>query len=107
MNEPKPSLSAQAILIRQLRRNVMMALNMLYPTKVLVGTLYRAVVGIEPTYEKALFVKDVFYLKDKGYVLLTSNPMKPAGKVEQDYIVLTAAGKEIAEQTMIDPAMEI
>jgi hypothetical protein len=100
-------MSADSILIRQRRRIVMQALNSFFPTRVYAGTVWRVVIGIDPDYEKSLFIKDVFYLQKKGYVELVINPLTNSGKFEEKFVLLTAEGKEIAEQTMIDPALKI
>jgi hypothetical protein len=104
---PQPNLNPDSIRIRELRRMIMQSLNTLFPSKAYVRTLWRIVIGIEPTYDKSMFVKDVFYLQAKGYVALTKSPLAENGKVEEQFILLTASGKEIAEQTMSDPALEI
>jgi hypothetical protein len=103
----RPNASSQSIAIRTVRRILMQLLNHSYPAKQYVHTLFNNAIYIEPTYEKAMFVKDLFYLQDKGYLKVIENVMEKGSELMDRYIVLTAAGKEIAEQTMIDPAMEI
>jgi hypothetical protein len=102
-----PTESAESISIRTQRRILMQSLNILFPRKALIQTLWNNAVYVEPTYERELFIKDIFYLEKKGYVEITCNPMQTPRSLNDKYIVLTAEGKEIAEQTMMDPALKI
>jgi hypothetical protein len=103
----QPNESAESIAIRTQRRILMQSLNILFPRKALILTLWNNAIYVEPTYERELFIKDIFYLQKKGYIEITTNPMKTSSKLDEKYILLTAEGKEIAEQTMTDPALKI
>ena len=103
----KPSESAESKAIRTIRHILMQCLNQSYPAKQYVRTLFENAIYIEPTYEKANFIKDIFYFQDKGYVKITENVLTKGSKLFDRFIVLTAPGKEIAEKTMTDDAMEI
>ena len=103
----QPNESAESIAIRTQRRILMQCLNTLFPRKAFIKTLWWAAIYIEPTYERAMFIKDIFYLEKKGYVRITENTLNEGCKLDDRFILLTAEGKEIAERTMDDPAMKI
>ena len=102
-----PNESAESIAIRTQRRILMIRLNAAFAAKMYIKTLWDNAVFNEPTYERAMFIKDLFYLQKKGYVEITENILDEGCKIDKRFIVLTAEGKEIAEQTMTDPAMKI
>lgn len=91
------------------RRAILTNLNLLYPTAVRLDSLYRTVCGYDPTYGKDLFAKDVCYFSDKRWIEFLDAAMGGAGQNQflSRVIKLTADGKEIAEQTMTDPALEL
>ena len=97
----------EAIKIKQQRRQLLTNLDLFYPSPVQVGTLYRTVIYIDPTYESAIYRKDIYYLKDKGYIEFVDDQLGGAQDFESKVIKLTAKGKEIAERTQSDPALEI
>jgi hypothetical protein len=103
----KPNQSAESVAIRTARRILMQSLNSSFPAKTYVKTLWGNAIYIEPTYDKEMFVKDIFYLQKKGYLELTENVLTQGSKLFDKFILLTAEGKEIAEQTMSDPALEL
>jgi hypothetical protein len=103
----KPGNSQQAEQIRTVRRILMQCLNRSYPAKQFVKTLFNKAIYIEPTYEKAAFVKDIFYLQDKGYLRISENVLTVGSDLMDRFVVLMADGKEIADKTMIDEAMEL
>jgi len=96
-----------AIKIKQQRRQLLTNLDLFYPTPVRLDSLYRTVCHIDPNYEMALFKKDVNYLQDKGYIEFVDDLLGGADTFEKKVIKLTAEGKEIAERTQTDPALEI
>jgi len=102
-----PNESAESLAIRTQRRILMQSLNSSFPAKTFIKSLFRNAIYVEPTYEKSMFIKDVFYLEKKGYVEISENCLTEGGPLFDRFILLTASGKEIAEQTMIDPAMKI
>jgi hypothetical protein len=103
----KPGSGHQAEQIRTVRRILMQCLNQSYPAKQFVKTLFNKAIYIEPTYDKGLFVKDIFYLQDKGYLRITENILMHGCELFEKFIVLSADGKEVADQTMVDEALEI
>lgn len=103
----KPGNNGQAEQIRTIRRIIMQRLNQSFPSRMLVSTLFKHAIYIEPTYEKRNYVKDLYYLEKKGYLEFPENILNKGAELMDRLIVLTATGKEIAEQTMVDDAMEI
>jgi hypothetical protein len=103
----KPGQSPQAEQIKTVRRILMQLLNHSFPARMLVSTLFKNTIYIEPTYDESLFVKDLFYFEKKGYIEFPENILNRGKTLMEKLIVLTAVGKEIAEQTMVDEAMEI
>jgi len=97
---------AEPLKIKLARRMMLNNLNILYPTPVMLRTLFRTLITVDPTYDESLFIKDVTYLLQKGYVQFINNPL--AGDKYKDHLAqLTASGKEIAERTATDSALEI
>lgn len=96
-----------AIKIKQQRRQLLTNLDLFYPTPVQLDSLYRTVCHIDPNYEFALFRKDINYLVDKDYIEFIDDVLGGADSFEKKVIKLTAKGKEIAERTQIDDALEI
>ena len=96
----------EAFIIKQARRMILEALNMTYPSGMFLDSLFRVTVGIDPTYDRSLFVKDISYLIAKGYVEYVSSPISQQ-IFSKKIASLTATGKEIADQTMTDKALEI
>lgn len=95
----------EVIKIKQQRRMLLTNLNLFYPTPVLLTTLWRTVCD-DPTYERALYQKDIVYFHQKGYIEYRGGPLA-SDEFDKKLVRLTAKGKEIAEQTMTDEALEI
>jgi len=97
---------SSAYIIKQVRRQILEALNMTYPSGMFVDSLFRVILGVDPTYDMTLFIKDVTYLTEKKYIEFASSPINQqifSKKIAR----LTPAGKEIADQTLTDKALEI
>ncbi len=96
----------EAIKIKQARGRVLTNLNLFYPQPVTLRTLYRTVCD-DPTYSQSYFQKDIHYFKAKKYIEFSDDVLGGAAAFEDKVVKLTAAGKEIAEGTATDPALEI
>ena len=96
-----------AMRIKQQRRQLLTNLELFYPTPVRLDSLYRTVCHIDPAYDVPLYKKDIYYLKDKGYIDFIDDAIGGMAAFEKKVVRLTAEGKEIAERTQIDPALEI
>jgi len=93
--------------MKQARIIILNSLNRLYPTPLMVGTLYRVMCGFDEHYDFSLLQKDVTYLKQKGYIEYIDDRLGSADRFADKCIGLTAEGKEIADRTQTDPALEI
>ena len=94
-------------IIKQQRRQLLTNLDLFYPTPVNLDCLYRTVINIDPTYEKVLFRKDIHYFKDKGYIEFVDDKLGGMDSFDKKVAKLTAVGKEVAEGTQNNPALEI
>ena len=96
----------EVLKIKQARGRLLVNLNLFYPHAVLVRTLYRTVCD-EPSYNKALLLKDLTYFHDKGYISWCEDVLRDSPEFEERLVKLTATGKEVAEGTITDDALEI
>jgi len=97
----------EAVKIKQIRKMILGNLNILYPTAMRLDSLFRTLIGIDPTYDDSLFAKDITYLQEKGYLEFVDDKIGGAGEFKKKVTKLTPEGKEIAERTQTDPALEI
>lgn len=97
----------EAVKMMQMRFLILSNLNRLYPTPLQVRTLYRVLCGFDENYSISLLQKDVAYLKQKGYLEYIDEKIGGAGSFGKKCIGLTAEGKEIADRTQTDNALEI
>jgi hypothetical protein len=79
---------------------------MTYPSGMFLDSLFRTILMVDPSYDQSLFVKDISYLVDKSYVCYVNSPISQS-IFSKKLVKLTASGKEIADQTMSDKALEI
>jgi hypothetical protein len=99
--------SPDAIKIITIRKNILNKLDMVYPSGLSLKDIMQMNSIIDPFYDWDLFKKDIAYLKEKGYITFIDNDPNLMQLTEQKIVKLTATGKEIAEGTMIDEALEI
>ncbi|MFA5251617.1 MAG: hypothetical protein WC454_03410 [Phycisphaerae bacterium] len=99
--------SSDAIKIITVRKNIMNKLDLVYPSGLSIKDIMQVNSIIDPFYDWDLFQKDITYLKEKGYIAFIDKDPNLMKSTEQKIIKLTATGKEIAEGTMIDEALEI
>jgi len=97
----------EAAKIKQMRQFILDTLNRLYPAPLQVQSLYRVLCGFDENYEMSLLQKDIAYLKDKGYVVNVDDLLGGSVSFKKKCIKLSATGKEIADDIINDPAMEI
>ena len=97
----------EAVKIMQMRKLILENLNRLYPTPVLVGTLYKVMCGFDEHYDFSLFQKDIVYLSQKSYIRFIDDVIGGSTSFRSKVIGLTAQGKEIADRTQRDSALEI
>lgn len=96
-----------AVKMKQKRLMILENLNRLYPSPIQACTLFRVLVAMDETYSISLLEKDVTYLKQKGYVEYIDDKLGGGSSFEKKVLGLTAKGKEIADNTIDDPALEI
>ena len=87
-------------------RRLLTNLQLFYPSPVRLDTLYRTVC-YDPIYCKALFQKDIMYFHQKGYIEFIDDVLGGADSFEHKVCLLTSKGKEVAEGTRTDEALEI
>lgn len=93
--------------IKQMRQFILSNLNRVYPTPLQVRTLFKVLTGFDEHYDKSLLAKDLSYLKQKGYIEHVDDQIGGSPTFEDKFIGLTADGKDIADRTQTDPALEI
>lgn len=95
--------------IRRVRGEVLRAMKMVYPGAMRGRQLLRSLLVIWPDLEWEHFRKDLAYLQDKGYVRrVVAGAEDPAEMPwRRRYFRLTAAGVEVADECVRDPALEV
>ncbi len=87
--------------IKMARNDLLAALNDAYPARVKKNIIYRTMIELDPHgYSHDLLNRDLAYLVDKGYV-------REIDVYGEKLYILTAKGKEIADDLIDDPALEI
>ena len=97
----------EAIKIKQARKNILRNLDLVYPSGLRMQALYQTVCAIDELYDENLFRKDIYYLKDKGYLTFIDDVIGGMDTFDRKVAKLTPDGKEISEGTDNDPALEI
>ncbi len=97
----------EAIKKKQIRQLILSNLNRVYPMPLQIRTLYRVMLGFDENYDLSLLEKDVTYLKQKDYVEYIDDKIGGADSFSDKVLGLTAEGKEIADRTQTDDALEI
>lgn len=101
------SIEPEVVKKKQIRISLLENLNRLYPTPLQIRTLMRVMCGFDEHYDISLLQKDITYLKQKGYVEFIDERIGGYSIFADKYLGLTAEGKEIADQTQTDSALEI
>ena len=99
-------MNSEVFKIKQMRRQLMTHLNILYPSGASLDWLYRTVTPLDETYDNGLFVKDIAYLKGKGYIRFADEPLGVASFLAH-VAILTENGKDIADRTATDATLNI
>jgi len=92
--------------IKQARGRLLTNLNLFYPSPVTCLSLFRTVCD-DPTYNWALFQKDMIYFQQKAYIEFIDDKLGGADDFAKKVCRLTDTGKEVAEGTQTDKALEI
>ena len=93
--------------IKLARKRVLEFLNQMYPTPLELGTIFDTMGYFDFDYDFSLFKKDIAYFYDKGWIRFVDDRLGGSSEFRKKVATLTAEGKEIAEQTQVDPALEI
>ncbi len=96
--------------IKEVRRRVLYVLKLIYPAPRTAQSLLTTLIQIFPGLENEDFRKDIAYLSEKGYIerVLTDEERYPATtSLRNRWHKLTAAGVEIADRVIEDPALEV
>jgi len=98
----------EVLKIKIARKRILAFLNIMYGTPLTLHTIYdQSLCYVDPTYDFSLFKKDIIYLKEKGYIEFVDDKIGGAVEFEKKVVRLTTLGKEIAERTRTDRALEI
>ena len=103
------SRSSPVNVIKRVRREMLVALKMLYPAALQADQLYRSLLAIFPTLEWDDFRKDLAYLTDKNYLArVSTNHDRDARYTpwRRRWFRLTPTGVEIADHCITDQALE-
>lgn len=96
-----------AFKIKAKRKILLMLLNIMYPSPLTNRQLFRSASDGDQDYDISIFKKDIAYFCDKGWLEYVDSKIGGFRDFEDKVIKLTARGKEIAEGTGIDEALEI
>ncbi len=102
--------SASTRHIKRIRREILVALKMLYPAALPADQLLRSLLSIFPDLEWDSFRKDLAYLTEKGYLTRVTTDTEPDAQLtpwRKRWFRLTSAGVEIADQCVRDHALEL
>jgi len=99
----------RAEIIRMQRNSVLSTLLACYPGGMQGKPLYHIMLSLFPEYTRTLAVKDLYYLEEKKYVARKNRFGKPDCTCDWKNAkwALTAAGNEVANNLVNDPALEV
>ena len=95
--------------LKRIRNEILVALKVVYPAALQVEQLLRSLLVLFPTLELDQLKRDLHYLSQKGYVervIADSENGNGLTPWRRRWFRLTAAGVEIAERCIADPALE-
>lgn len=95
--------------LKRIRNEILVALKVVYPAALQVEQLLRSLLVLFPTLELDQLKRDLHYLSEKGYVervIADSENGNGLTPWRRRWFRLTAAGVEIAERCIADPALE-
>ena len=95
--------------IKRIRNEILVALKMLYPAALQADRLMRSLLVLFPTLEFDHLRRDLHYLIEKNYVERITPDREQNNHLvpwRQRWFRLTAAGVEVADHCINDPALE-
>lgn len=99
--------------IKRIRREVLVALKMLYPAPLQSEQLFRSLLCVFPELEWDAFRRDLAYLTEKGYLQRVvadteHDPDSPSlTPWRKRWVRLTPTGLEVVDHVVRDPALEL
>lgn len=96
--------------IKQVRREILVALKMLYPAALTGEQLLRSLLVLFPQLEWDDFRRDLAYLCEKGYVVrvVADNEIdEQATPWRKRWCRITSSGVEVADDCVSDPALRV
>ena len=96
--------------IKEVRGRILYVLKRVYPNPRTAFSLFTTLLKIFSDLDEGDFRKDVAYLLEKGYIgrVETDEERHPAAtSLRERWYRLTAAGVEIIDQVIDDPALEV
>lgn len=96
-----------AIRIKEARKRILRNLEICYLSGFTTKSLYTTVCAIDEGYDWKLFQMDLKYLSDKDYIVFVDDKLGGMSSFDKKVVKLTALGKEIAEGTSKDKALEL
>jgi len=101
----------RARLIREQRNSLLSNLQTIYPGSLAGEDMFRVMLGWFPDYTRTFCFRDLYYLEEKGYVVRKGPDGRIDAKKRTDWKearwTLTAAGNEVANNLIDDPALEV
>jgi hypothetical protein len=95
--------------IKRDRRVILAALNMCWPGSMPGEELFAIILDGNPEYTRTFLVRDLVYLRAKGYLAISRLDGLTLDSIQVDAIksVLTADGTDVANQLRGDPTLEV
>ena len=95
--------------IKRIRNEMLVVLKMVYPAALQAYQIFRSLLPVFPVLEFEAVKRDLTYLREKGYVREVD--LEERGDTvltpwKQRWFRLTAAGMELADRCIQDPALE-
>jgi len=98
----------ESVKIKIARNNILLYLNMSYPGGLRAQYIYENLMMMDESYQWVLLQKDIAYLRDKGYIERVDDKLGGQTlELQKQTYKLTPEGKEIAEKTGFDRALEL
>lgn len=96
-------------MMRRDRRCILRTLDMVFPGSMPLEELFLIVLDSNPVYTRVFLTRDVFYLREKGYLAVSriDGGTLTNVSVQSCKAVLTAAGSDVANQLVDDPTLDV
>ena len=98
---------SERLRIINIRRVILRGLDMVYPSGLLVDSVFKVVCEVDESYDFSLLAKDIAYLRGKNYIMYIDEKIGGMNSFKDKTVKLTPEGLEIIQQITEDPALEI